>query len=321
MKLNLSELLLVESVQERDIDFLLLEEIHCNHEFREWFIRKTFFETFKYEGIWRSISHPELGETDLLIKITSNDSTVFLLVENKIDADFQNEQANRYKKRGILHVENGDCDFFELVLVAPLNYINNQNEFEKSISYEEIKDWLHMHNDDRIKFKASLLEIAIEKLRRGYQVENNVITNKFYIDYYEFVKSNYKTLKMDKPKKNIAKDSTFITLVPQKILKMARIKHKTYIKTSDKSCVDLEIVKKGSDIEWIKKEYGKLISEEVEITETGESASLRIIVNKVEVNGDFEMQKDKIINCLDAAVKLLDIQNSYIKLKETYIQD
>lgn len=57
----------IESIRERDIDLILLEEFWTDNAFCEWFIEELMLPPLiSVNGAWRSISAFGLGETDLL---------------------------------------------------------------------------------------------------------------------------------------------------------------------------------------------------------------------------------------------------------------
>lgn len=190
----------VEAILERDIDILLLEELNSNIGFLNWIIgllELPYFE--KTEGSWRSISAFDLGETDILVSYLSGSRRIFLLIENKIDADFQDKQQFRYQQRGKEYIASGHCDEYHCLLVAPGNYISSQQDFGLTISYEQIRNWFRDRKESRFDFKASLLEIAIEKLRRGYRAVNNAAVQKFWNLYWESKNQLLPELEMKKP--------------------------------------------------------------------------------------------------------------------------
>ena len=92
----------VEAVQERDTDLLILEEIKCNSSFTNWLLKKTIGLITKYEliGAWHSLTQVGLGESDLAFIIQTAKRTILFFIENKVDSDFQPNQATRYRIRG-----------------------------------------------------------------------------------------------------------------------------------------------------------------------------------------------------------------------------
>jgi len=139
---QLENIIPIEAIQERDIDLLLLEEIKSNRSFTDWFLSKTIGKTenYKFIGAWHSLYQVGLGESDLVFKIKNKSKGIIFLIENKIDADFQSEQADRYQKRGQSRKEDGECDIFHTVLVAPKRYIKQNDDFDYIIRYEMIKN-------------------------------------------------------------------------------------------------------------------------------------------------------------------------------------
>ncbi|WP_066835728.1 PD-(D/E)XK nuclease family protein [Rufibacter ruber] len=190
----------VEAILERDIDLLLLVELSCNSDFLHWFLSTTELPALqKLEGVWRSVSAFGLGETDILVSYLSENEKIYLLIENKIDAGFQEEQPQRYQQRGIKYVEEGCCHNYYPLLIAPEKYLNTQLDFGKALSYEQIRNWFNGREEPRFMFKATLLEIAIEKLRRGYKAVNHVAVQKFMVSYWERALQQLPALLMNKP--------------------------------------------------------------------------------------------------------------------------
>jgi hypothetical protein len=190
----------IESIQERDIDLLLLEELSCNFAFAYWFTHETGLPELKeVNGAWKSINEFGLGETDILFDYDSEHKRVYLLIENKIDASFQNEQYARYLQRAAKYLDHKNCDEAYCLLVAPQKYCENQNNFESYLSYESIATRLEGEASPRSIFKSQLLRIANEKLRRGYQPVNSAAVQSFWLAYWAFQQQNYPQLEMKKP--------------------------------------------------------------------------------------------------------------------------
>lgn len=86
---NTVDLKFVASVAERDIDFLILEELSVSIEFQEWLSSRIFNEAiYKTEiGAWHSVSEAGLGESDLVFIFSGkDDQRNAILIENKVDA-------------------------------------------------------------------------------------------------------------------------------------------------------------------------------------------------------------------------------------------
>lgn len=191
----------VESVQERDIDFLLLEELYADTAFLDWMtIKLQLPRLCIFKGAWRSISDYGLGETDILISYQSEDDSVYILIENKLDASFQEEQHNRYRQRSERYVDEGKCDIAVEVLVAPEGYCTKQNDFSNCVTYEDISAWFSTLGDARSSFKSELLQIAVEKLRRGYTPTNSEVVQQFWHSYWRLQNELLPEFSMKEPK-------------------------------------------------------------------------------------------------------------------------
>src|SRR6266404_8437569 len=91
----------VERRYERDVDLLLAEEFKVNPLFAEKFKALTKFSgrTATVADFWVSKSN-NLGESDLIVIYQSEDAERFaLLIEDKVDAPLQPDQAARYRLR------------------------------------------------------------------------------------------------------------------------------------------------------------------------------------------------------------------------------
>ncbi len=101
----MKELNKIEAVSERDIDLLLLEEFNVSADFPRWFYQlcnpQAKNSTFCV-GAWHSVTEPDLGESDLIAMYSDSHA---ILIENKIDAVAQPNQAKRYHLRGERGIE------------------------------------------------------------------------------------------------------------------------------------------------------------------------------------------------------------------------
>jgi len=70
----MSKLTFADTVFERDIDRLLMEELECNTAFRKWFLKKIGIHgrtKVQTPAIGHSVTDSELGESDLVLLIES----------------------------------------------------------------------------------------------------------------------------------------------------------------------------------------------------------------------------------------------------------
>jgi hypothetical protein len=164
----LSDMPCLETVYERDIDFLLLEEFHSEAEFVRWFVESVtgHHEKIQFVGAWHSICDPNAGESDIVLLVDIGTKHA-LLLENKIDASAQPEQGSRYFKRGEQGKAEGEWESFSACIVAPSNYLANAPEasiYDARIAYEDIRNWMQQHlpESKRTEWKVKLLTEAID---------------------------------------------------------------------------------------------------------------------------------------------------------------
>ena len=155
-------------IAERDMDFLLAEEIECDKEFVGWLIRRTggVAEGTEVVRVGRSVVTRQ-GETDLMIVYsTPGGGTRALMIENKIAAPFTRLQAERYRIRGREGVSNGEWSEFATVLIAPQKRIANKtsDSFDFKISYEDCEAAVS-GTDHRADFKRRALRAACQKAK------------------------------------------------------------------------------------------------------------------------------------------------------------
>lgn len=305
-----TEIISFKAIRERDTDMLLLEELKCNRSFSDWFLKKTLNRKMRYKFVeaWHSITHSGLGESDIVFKIRSNKETVLFLIENKLDTAFMPDQAKRYRKRGDDKLSSGECTSYYTVLFAPASYIHRNDDFDFYLEYEEVRDWFMSDNGmgDRGKFKADILKIAIERLRRGYTAIINKDTTKFKWDYYIYIERNYPFLKMKRPKEQMPKRTGFMRFQPDGL----GLRKNEYLIHKKRGDVDLQLseTKKG-----IKIKYRKLLLKGMEIVKTGKSYSIRLKTTPIDIEGDFEEQLPEIKEAIKKVIILYDWAKKNLK--------
>lgn len=181
-------------IAERDIDLLLLEELNVNPDFSAWLYQKVALDDSpppSCTGAWHSVTHPKLGESDLIVIYESGLS---VLIENKVDAQAQPEQGSRYKQRGRAGIADGLWKKFVTCVVAPGRYLTINSEarrYDIKITYEQIRDWFEGRATARANYKAYLLNEAIEQQRRGYSPEADEDVTQFWLAYWNFASKDF----------------------------------------------------------------------------------------------------------------------------------
>ncbi|WP_152206571.1 PD-(D/E)XK nuclease superfamily protein [Marinobacter changyiensis] len=211
----------VASVTERDIDFILLEELSVNAEFREWFSLQIFGDSAikSAVGAWHSVCDTQFGESDIVFIFNAiTGRRVAVLIENKIDAPPQPNQGDRYRLRGERGVIEGYWDSFKTCIVAPERYLQsskNTESYDSDLSYENILDYFQSlaTSDERFAYKAKIVGEGIEQNRRGYQAIYSEAMTKFVHDYFLLASREHSHLGMQAPASRPA-GSTWIMFSP-----------------------------------------------------------------------------------------------------------
>lgn len=304
------KILPVEAIQERDIDLILLEELTTDNTFCEWLINEMDFPKLtENKGVWRSITDYGLGETDILFSYTSKDKKIYILIENKLDASFQDKQNERYLKRAEKYIENGKCDLAFVILIAPKLYCENQSEFENFITYEQIASRLEFTGTKRNLFKSELLKIASEKLRRGYKPVNSLPVQNFWHSYWKFKEENYPSFRMKKPD-IVPANSDWPMLYDDK-LKGIVFYHKL-------AQGNIDATFKGFPIE-MEIRIKESLPENAVFKKHSKSFSIRYFSGKCDRTKDFETQKKNVNKGLENMEKLRMWLNKEKLATTTYI--
>tara|TARA_Y100000589_G_C27105787_1_gene610001 strand:- start:276 stop:1181 length:906 start_codon:yes stop_codon:yes gene_type:complete len=298
------DFLLAESIQERDIDLILLEELNTNKEFCQFIIDSVKLPKITSNNIaWKSVMGFGIGETDLLFSYKSKNEIIFILIENKLDADFQNNQFKRYLTRAKKYIDEEKCNRSYVLLIAPKEYCNNQKEFNRYITYETIESFFKNKKTDRNEFKAHLLKIGIEKLRRGYQAVNDIRVHNFWNEYNKVLKEKTKQLYINPNALKVVPSNADWIYFRNDLISKLKIKiiHKLKF-----GYIDIQI--KNSNI------LEKLITtEKYKLTKTGKSDSLRVNVHPLIRNNNFEEQKNKVDESVNELIKLYNFFVENIK--------
>jgi hypothetical protein len=235
---------------------------------------------------------------------TPANETRAVLIENKIDAPPQPEQAARYRLRGDAGIEGGDWQSYKTCIVAPQTYLSQVTDvlgYDAQINYETLRDWYEQSNLDeaRAQFKVRLLTEAIEQNRRGYTPRFDERVTRFWRDYWMVASSEFPELAMLEPGSKPT-DSSWITFRSEAIGRNRVIIHKL-----DRGVVDLELSGAGHALKELQSAYDALLDlQGVALVPSGKSAVIRIQVPKIDRFGDCGAQIDAARAGLRAAFRL-----------------
>jgi len=158
------------SVGEQEVDFSVAQLVETSDSFRRWFVSQTdsALDIAAFIGGVIHASYAGEGESDVEFGfLTANGDRHIVLVENKIAADKQPNQIERYYSRGEFRVERGDWDSYTVCLLAPENYVSADDEagFDSIIYYEDVLEQIRSVSHDAGDFLQSVFEAALAKSR------------------------------------------------------------------------------------------------------------------------------------------------------------
>jgi len=308
---NLTDIQPLEAVAERDIDLLLIEELNVDSSFRSWFyglVWGTIDQDLTFLGAWHSLTHPQYGESDIVVLVQgAEDRKLAILIEDKIDAEPQPNQAGRYRIRGDAGIEKEWWHQYRTCIVAPQAYLDSNSEaelYDVRLSYESIKQWfVEKPTDPRAKYKAQLIEEAIEQNRRGYRGVPHGGVTQFWLDYWKLSKTEFPELQMRKPTK-IPANSDWPRFKPRGMNPDFVVIHKLR-----RGAVDLTISGAGDSIERLTELNESLLSDGLSILTTHKSAAIRMEVPLVDRFGELAPHIDKARAGLLAASRLIELSH------------
>jgi hypothetical protein len=306
-------MLWLECIEERDMDLLLLEELHVSNAFAAWFVSKAFQDqTF---GAFISACHSvseAAGESDL--EFVFNDTqgrNTGLLIENKIGAVAQPDQALRYRQRAKKKTADGSWQSARTCIVAPQEYLDATPDaagYDSKISYEDIADWFGQRapNDVRAGYRKQFVRAAIEQLRRGYtQVKDETVTE-FWRKYRKAVDALFPALQMYDPKYKSAQ-SIWVVFHPKALGKQRTLNHKMRM-----GVVDLNTEFPASRLQELSSAWAPLLEPDMSVVATGNSLSVRVEVHRVDVHRDYDAQADAASEAMRAAYRLLNLSPALV---------
>jgi hypothetical protein len=294
----------VERKYERDVDLLLAEEFTLNDTFAERFKALTKFadKRARVADFWVSKSN-SLGESDLIILYQSEDGERFaLLIEDKVDAPLQPEQAERYRQRAERERSVGTYGDYEVVLCAPHHYISNRSDlggFDHLFSFEQLAELIRSSNDPRSDYRASFLESAGTKRINTWAREDDPATNEFWDAAYELATREFPQLEMKRLR--VTKGSPWITFRPRDL--PTRPKHVYVILKSDRGQIDLTF--SNTTAYRFQPSIAHLLDSDMTVHQTRASAAIRIEREKFLIADGFMVGLPNVRAAFDASSRLI----------------
>ena len=290
----------LDSVMERDIDLLIMEEFVANDDFARIFLDSAgIIGDYVLKEVIHSKTDTSLGESDIVIIIENNGNRHALHIEDKIDAQAMPRQYERYVMRCEKDVAVGEYDAYSVLIVAPQKYLELNSEAKKykyQVKYEKIREYFAANEDNRSKYKIALIDRAIIEQKNGYQWEANPGVVAFCTAMNAYKKTKYPGL----PNGTVAWWSHYSTLIND-----AKIVFK-----ANKGFCDLQFAQ--TNVQDLYDRIGKYLSEKMYITQANKSASVRIDVTPICLEDKFEEKIAEVDEALDAIWELYRLSQKLV---------
>jgi len=294
----------LDRAYERDVDLLLAEEFEVNEAFADAVIGHTRFAGRRLRVIETSVSlATPAGESDLVVVLAdSAGERVGLLIEDKIDAVFQPDQAKRYALRARDHQKEERFGEWQVLLLAPQAYLGRlrpEDGFPHTIAYESLAKILRKQGDRRAIWRAEFLEKAADRRATAWRPTPDAATDAFWDAVWSLASSRYPRLEMSRPR--FSKDNDWLELRPGTFKGRPR---RPYIQVKGaQGAVDLTFER--SDPAWLAQAVAGLLDSDMKVTAAGKSAVVRLEMRPFRVAEGFEQAEAAVTDALGAAERLL----------------
>jgi hypothetical protein len=315
---KLSESTFRDSVRERDLDNFLVEEIHASTDFREWILSRISgtFTAPNYCEIRLRKSPPRANgdgrQTDVEIGWFDNgEMQACVLLESKVGSDFQQGQAEAYRREVYAYRARFGPRASGAILVAPaarIPVLAHDDAFDAEITIEEISEFLgarlnSLSQDElarRLEARIELLEALSGKRSAGSWSGGATIEEKrhFAQAYEDLAREILPGLRV-RPSQNseravtVIYEDLYVSGLPGVKLRheFGREQKWKYANVQFKGNVD-----KLEDL----KSSGLLHATPYTAEKAGTSLSIRVRTPGIDAKMPFEAEKEKVVQSLHA---------------------
>ena len=288
---------LLDKIEERDMDFVVMRAFAELPEFSSYFLEKIGLPPGEVLCVEHSFMDNELGESDITVIISLGERRFALLIENKIDAHAMPDQCSRYFQRGIRGCMDGKYDDFAVFIIAPNAYLESNDEaqkYENRLSYEELSAFFAANNRE---MDFQITQAAITKQSQGYMVQEVKPVTEFWAQLFAYCSTSGRNLEMYAP--TGPKGARATTAQFKSALKGTALFYK-----ANQGFCDLEFVGKVADRERLVAALLPIKDDDMHWFEAGKSLALRIQVKPMDFKKSFEIYSAELASMVDAIERL-----------------
>lgn len=295
-----------DCMYERDMDLLFMRKLANDRGFVKRFflmgkeLKEKGYDNadFSVETVAHSIM-TEDGESDVEALLSIGGRRIALLIEDKIDAKAQPEQAERYSQRGKKAVERGDYDEFYVFIVAPRDYLNSNAEAKKYVHRIAYEDILASTEDE---FEKSMISHALSDAN-NVRLPRNAAVTKFWDQLYDFLDENYNGIFAVHGYRGLERSGQ-----PGQWISMSCAKPYSIQIKSDRGYVDLEISGYAEKFAQFSNDNKILIDEKrLYVRAATKALAIRKYVDAIDFTQPFDSQAPALTYALDAAKELQEL--------------
>lgn len=305
---------LLDRVLERDLDLVLVGALFASEPFRAFMLKSAIGWSKGHSLVRTCVSETtDAGESDVLLVVDLEDADrLALMIEDKIDAPFQPEQANRYQQRGEQGIRGGQWNRFATCVCAPEGYLAGarpMKEWSAYISLESISEWARRSTERYNAFIAAICEEAIVK-RDARTLEKSSEATAFWQAYRLLANQLLPEIDIARLPRSVGLASPWprfgAAALPDNLL----LEHKP-----QQGRVDLTFSK--STLEALKQRPPATLPFDIKTAIAGQSAALRIAVPPVDHLRPFNEQDHNVLAVFSAVERLLTIGRQIVAAAST----
>lgn len=297
---------LLSGVRERDLDLLLAAHLTASEAFRTFVLRSTWAGVPPHVFLGCQISVvTDAGETDLLLLVRLGGhgdgagQRLALMLETKINAAFQPEQAARYHQRGEQGIRSGEWDTYRTCLVAPAAYVATTVEgdgWNGRLKLQDVAAWARRARGPYEAFLAQVCDEAVAKQARAAAGASPEATA-FWQAYREAAGKLLPELEITRLSAPVSQAAPWprfgATSLPVGVL----LEHKP-----SQGRVDLTVVNQSADR--LRAATQGWLPLGIQVVTAGQSAALRLAVPRVDHLRSFAEQETEVLAVLAAVERL-----------------
>jgi hypothetical protein len=291
----------LSSINERDIDLILLTAIHWSDAFRAALVKKlSGMAIAEFIGARREV-HTQEDETDLILEVrTEKGERLAIIIQAKIDPSFRLRQSERCRSRGQEGKALGHWDRFLTCLCAPRAYAPifvRVGDWDHVLFLEDAAEELAILDGPFAAFLCSAIHQTADEQER----EGNLTALKataFWTRYADVCLLEFPDLHMARPRRAASSNDLRPRFLAGILPTGVRLEHK-----ASEGHVDLTFHKR--DARDLAEKLGDALPHDLSILSARRSAVIRAIVPRLIATDPFEPQKEAVSASLHAVWRLV----------------